>query len=508
MEILVVDRSAISRRFIREELRGGGYTVLESDNGADGLRLFQERHPALVTLSVEMPGRSGFDLCESMRALESVANARRQVESVVPVLFVTANDTLQGRERGFAAGATDFLLKPFGKGRLLETVDTILKPKPAWADLWALLAEDSALTRHIVSSALRRFGVQVLEARDGGEALELARRHAERIAIIVSDLNMPHLGGQELCRRVRRMEALRDVPFIVLSVASEREAVLGLFREGATDYLIKPFSLEELLARIKVHLDACLLARDLERRNAELGEELRLASVVQRATLHDRCEVPHVRKATCYLPQGEVSGDVYDFARTARGDLRVFVGDATGHGVGAAFMTMMVQTGLDGIGPEQPLETTLTRLHRLLYERSGERFVTGVYASVARDGRLVHASAGHPPIVHVPMRGEPRLLDGEGGLPLGMLEQALPFQPQQSVLVPGDRLYLYTDGLTEWSRADGRQFSLERLLQRLDVGRSQPLQASVEGAVQAARTFAAGAPCGDDLTLVGLEYTP
>jgi DNA-binding response OmpR family regulator len=508
MQILVVEGSLTSRRFIREELSGGGYEVLEVANGADALQRFQEHRPALVTLNVDMPGRDGFELCESLRALETIANNGRQVESIVPVLFVTARDSLADRERGYAAGATDFIVKPFAPGHLLRAVDEILRPKPLWANLVALVADDSALTRHIVAEALLRLGVCVIEAQNGREALERALAHAERLALIVSDLRMPLLDGRGLCERVRRTDALKDVPFIVLSVASDRDAVLGLFQAGATDYLIKPFSLEELLARVRVHLDARLLRRDLELRNEEMREQLRLASAVQRSALHLRASAEHVQRAVCYQPQGQVSGDVYDFSLAASGALNTFLGDATGHGLGAAFMTIMVQTALDSIGPDASLDETLTRLHALIHERSGDRFVTGVYARLAPDGRLEHASAGHPPIVWVPRQGEARLLEAQGGLPLGLLREPLPFPPGSAQLAPGDRVYLYSDGLVEWSRRDGAQFTLERALAWLSERRGEPIEACVNGVVEAAADFAAGAPCDDDVTLIGLEYAP
>ena len=184
----------------------------------------------------------------------------------------------------------------------------------------------------------------------------------------------------------------------------------------------------------------------------------------------------------------------------------MFLGDATGHGIGAAFMTMMVGTGLDSIGPAAPVEETLTRLHHLIHERTTDRFVTGIYARISPAGLLVHGSAGHPPIVYVPRGARPRLLDGEAGFPLGLLEPPLPFGPYREQLQPGDRLYLYTDGLLEWLRPDGQQFALERALRCLEERRDDPLQASVDGLVAAAREFAAGAPPTDDVTVIGLEY--
>lgn len=506
MEILVVDPSATSRRLIRDELREGGYMIVEASNRADALRLFQEREPALVTLSVEMGARSGFELCESIRALETVANDGRQVESVVPVLFVTGNDTFEGRERGFASGATDFVPTPFDPGRLLAAVNAILNPKPLWENLLALVADNSTLTRNVISNALRRLGVQVLTASDGGAALRLAQSHTEQLVMIVADLLLPHLDGTELCRQVRADARLRDVPFIAVSAATDRESVLRVFWAGATDYLLKPFSLEELLARIKVHLDACLLARDLARRHDQMQMDLGLAKAVQTEAVHGRAEVPGIHHALCSVPLEQVTGDVHDLSVSRDGALNVFLGDATGHGLGAALMTMMVGTGLDSIGPDEPVDVTLTRLHHLIHERAGDRFVTGAYARLSPAGELLHASAGHPPPILLPRAGPACLLASEAGLPLGLMSTPLPFGVAREQMQAGDRVYLYTDGIVEWSRSDGEQFTLQRVMAYLQAHRDDPLEACVEGVVEAARDFSQGAPAPDDVTVVGLQY--
>jgi sigma-B regulation protein RsbU (phosphoserine phosphatase) len=209
-----------------------------------------------------------------------------------------------------------------------------------------------------------------------------------------------------------------------------------------------------------------------------------------------------------YLPFGQVSGDLYDFSLNGDGALNVFLGDATGHGIGAAFMTMMVQTGLDSIGPDQPVDATLTRLHTLIHERAGDRFVTGVYLRMTPDGTATHASAGHPPIVFVPREGEARQLEDDAGLPLGLLDTPLPFAPEVVTLRAGDRLFLYTDGLTEWARVDGEQYSAERLTRYVAEHRALPLEACLGGLLEDARSFAAGASDTDDVTVIALEYTP
>ena len=230
---------------------------------------------------------------------------------------------------------------------------------------------------------------------------------------------------------------------------------------------------------------------------------------MQKGTLHNQVAAEHIEAAVVYRPFGQVSGDIYDFSTTSDGTFSAFFGDATGHGVGAAFMTMMVQTGLDSIGHDASEEDVLNHLHHLIYERTENQFVTGMLLRIGLGGEARYANAGHIPMVLLPggCEGkEPRLVDNEGGMPLGIFKEPLPFEGSTLRLKPGDRLFLMSDGIIEWTEPEGEQFGFERLLTYLAAHRGEPLQALVDGMVAEATRFSGGLPCLDDLTLIGLQY--
>lgn len=113
-----------------------------------------------------------------------------------------------------------------------------------------LLIEDDESIRELVEVNIRYLGYDVDYAADGEAGLELAL--ANEYALVILDLNLPKLGGMEVCQQLRRKKEL--TPVIMLSArSSELDRVLGL-ELGADDYLTKPFSVPELMARIKVRL--------------------------------------------------------------------------------------------------------------------------------------------------------------------------------------------------------------------------------------------------------------
>ena len=273
LKILVVDDSRVIRQIIRKELEPGGYEVSEAKNGLEALtRLAGLSPPDLVTLDIEMPKLNGFDTCRKLRTNRYTRFFTHCSDNRMPVIFVTGNDTMKDRKKGFQLGAADFITKPFTKGTVLSAVSKVLKPAKIVQGLTALVVDDSGVTRHIVSEYLRREGLTVIQAEDGLQAFDvLSQRHKE-IDMVVTDLNMPRMDGRELTLKIRGELNLSDLPVLFLTASADQSELLEVFKAGATDHLVKPFAKEELLARITVHLERSLLSKKLRNMVSELTD--------------------------------------------------------------------------------------------------------------------------------------------------------------------------------------------------------------------------------------------
>ena len=113
-----------------------------------------------------------------------------------------------------------------------------------------LVVDDSAVARQIIIESLKEQGFAFIEAESGEVGLDRIRRHAAKIDLVITYLMMPGIDGLALCRAIRQDLGLRDLPVIFLSAIPERQWILEMFKAGATDYLMKPFAKEELIARI------------------------------------------------------------------------------------------------------------------------------------------------------------------------------------------------------------------------------------------------------------------
>ena len=116
-----------------------------------------------------------------------------------------------------------------------------------------LLADDDDTIVTIVQTALRLDGFEVVCARDGEEALRLARE--QDLDLVLLDVEMPLLDGFAVCRELRTVPRLASLPILMLTAQRDREGLLTGFAQGATDYLVKPFEVAQLRARVRTWLE-------------------------------------------------------------------------------------------------------------------------------------------------------------------------------------------------------------------------------------------------------------
>ncbi len=272
MKILVVDDSAMVRIVIRKELEAGGLEVHEAVDGIDAInKLISIGNIDLVTLDIDMPKLNGYETCRRLRD-EKYAKLFQTGGSILPVIFITGDDAAEGRLKGFEAGASDFFVQPFLSGELLDAVNRILRPDKRFEGLMGLVVDDDRVPRMVITPCLRQLGVTVCEAENGKAALDIVRAHPDAIDLVVTDLEMPEMKGDELCYRIRKDLGLKEVPIILLSGMPDKSVVLELLKKGATDYIVKPFIKEEFVARLTVHLETRLQNRMLRSNLLELNK--------------------------------------------------------------------------------------------------------------------------------------------------------------------------------------------------------------------------------------------
>lgn len=297
------------------------------------------------------------------------------------------------------------------------------------------------------------------------------------------------------------------------SMASTMSQTVGLLyldsRKGVADLSAGNRELLQTLALEASTILENARLLEAERNKQRMEEELAIARTIQRGLLPPG--LPRwgwFRAAGSSLASHQVGGDYFDVRQLSDACWATVVADVSGKGVSSALLASLLQGAflLASEGPLQ-IEEMMARINRFLNERTqGEKYATIFYCTVSAGGVVRWTNAGHCSPIILRSGGVIKSLRANG-LPVGLLEETT-FAVEDAQLEPGDKLIIYSDGLTEAQNADGQFFESTRVreLARLHTQSScEDLHKSIISAVE---LFTEGAPQRDDITLVVLEYRP
>jgi GAF domain-containing protein/CheY-like chemotaxis protein len=198
--VLVVDDDATVRELVARHLKRAGFAVVGARGGQEGLRLVRELRPAAVTLDIMMPDLDGWTVLAAIKGDPALAS--------IPVVLMSIVDQ---KNRGYALGAADYLVKPVNRAKLVETLTSICGSAAGRA----LLVDDDDVVRRSVRQALEPIGWQVTEAENGQVAVDSLT--AARPDVIILDLMMPKMDGFEFLDELRSRLNWRDIPVVVIT---------------------------------------------------------------------------------------------------------------------------------------------------------------------------------------------------------------------------------------------------------------------------------------------------
>lgn len=249
---------------------------------------------------------------------------------------------------------------------------------------------------------------------------------------------------------------------------------------------------------------------ELEERDALIAKDLQYALRFQRAILPKKLLYTHASFEVIYLPAEIVSGDIYDIFELGDGRLRVFLADATGHGVSAALTTMFIKSQYDSLkvaggSPSELLSAVNDTMTAYAY--ADMRFTAVCADFHPRYNRVTYATAAHPRPLVVRITEEDSMYDAffapSGGPYLG-LEPGLAFPEHSVELARGERIYFVTDGLVDATSPDGSRFGEDRVSSYA----KRAMMANVELSMlltPALSTFVTeGCALADDVTVIGM----
>ncbi len=380
-----------------------------------------------------------------------------------------------------------------------------------------LIVDDDPDMQKVLSLYLERHGYRVFTSGDSVRGLEKFRQ--ERPGLVIADWNMPGMDGVELCRQIKKIDS--TAYFIFLSGRSAvNDRVKGL-DAGADDFLSKPADPRELLARIRagfrlyevsIELQAvnCHLENTLDQVQNQQGlmaRDLKSAAEFLQSLLPEPFSSPQMKANWRFLPSAVLGGDYFDYFWLDDHRLAIYILDVTGHGVGSALLAAstgyLLRAEPFAAGDRSRPETVLTSLNHNLVASESDLFYTiwyGVWD--LGEGTLTYACAGHPsPILFckeglVPLEGR--------SLPIGVIAKT-PYTAHHVKLYPGDRLYLFSDGIYEIFGPHKQLLGEKDFFDWVAEASTLPFEQSLDEIIACAWAFQGHTHFGDDVCLVALE---
>ena len=350
-------------------------------------------------------------------------------------------------------------------------------------------------------------------AENGMEALTVLN-DTKDISLILSDINMPKMDGLTLLQRLQEVEeaALKTV---IVSAYGDMENIRTAMNRGAFDFVTKPIDFTDLETTIERGLKEIRYMRDnLKQKNqlSAVQQDLDTASRIQQKILpQDFPAFPDRKEFEIYAEMHtakEVGGDFYDYFFIDEKHLGFVIGDVSGKGVPASIYMAVSRTMLKAIASQlhDPAECLQTVNSMLIPESDLTTFVTVFYGVLNTEtGHVKYCNGGHNLPYHVKEDGSVVQVENTEGLLLGKIEP-IQFQTKEIQLNPGDKIFLYTDGLTEAMNENDELYEDERVEQYLRTHSKDSDGKLLRGIIVDTLKFMNKAHQSDDITLLVLEY--
>ncbi len=398
-----------------------------------------------------------------------------------------------------------------------------------------LIVEDVPATKLYLCSLLASYGHEVSVAGNGAEAWRMLPD--SDIQLVISDWMMPQMNGLDLCKRIRSHQMMRYVYVIMVTGKNTPANLLEGMEAGADDFMTKPFNADELQVRVDAAGRVLRLQQQLVERNqhldsantqlqhaqTEMRQDLEAAACMQRSLLPGYAQIQNLKLHSLFRPAAIVAGDIYNYQQLDDSHLGFYLADVSGHSVSSAMLSFtlnktlsastsagnpMKREDVDSPGKEainSPAEVMKALNERFQDESENMLYFTMIYGVInMAEGHGVLCQAGHPSPIHVARSGAIRSL-GHGGFPVGLLPEA-EYEDIHFTLGAGDRLFLYSDGISDCLKEDSSTSRKRRIRGVLRDMRTMSVSELLERLKSRLNRWSGESAPADDMSLLAIEY--
>jgi sigma-B regulation protein RsbU (phosphoserine phosphatase) len=367
------------------------------------------------------------------------------------------------------------------------------------------LFEPNPLLAHAVRLMMDQIGDVIFRScGDPAEAVEIACEFEPTLILQAFE----PVSGIELLKSFREHAATCQVPILLLAPVENAVIKAKAFGSGANDFLLRFPPHAEFVSRILYHSDAYLRLLERNRAFKRIADELEEGRRFLQELLPKRMEVPFPMDYR-FIPCAELGGDMIQCHRIADDQYAMYVIDVSGHGLQCAFLAVTVMSVirselLPNVDLTNPAGVLRALNDRFPMESNGNRYFTiwyGVYNATSK--QLSWAAGGHPPAL---LSTGPELVKlASDGFPIGWVPNTSFVSHRRSVS-PGDRLYVYSDGVVDIYMTDGKVRQSSEFIQFLSKELGQSGDEILEHVVTQAITLCGSRQFNDDFSIMEFRF--
>jgi two-component system sensor histidine kinase ChiS len=314
---------------------------------------------------------------------------------------------------------------------------------------------------------------------------------------------MPGMSGYDVCSVLRESYSLYELPILFLTAKNQITDIVTALEAGGNDYLAKPFDKRELISRAK---NLMTLKKAVAEQNKYIAfkNELEVARKLQSSILPEEApKMKGIQTEFYYEPMDRVGGDFFDFAPISETEIGILVADVSGHGIPAALISAMLKIAFSTQSrfSREP-SVMLNQINATLVGKMKGAFLTASYVYLNLETKkLVHARCGHPPLIISRHGLSSPLISMPMGKLIGWIPE-LDIMEEKIEVMSGDRLVLYTDGITEATNMDREMIGQEEWQNIVHRYKGYPIKEAKRLLLQKIKDFTGNRSPDDDVTLV------
>jgi sigma-B regulation protein RsbU (phosphoserine phosphatase) len=386
-----------------------------------------------------------------------------------------------------------------------------------------LLVDDEPNVLRALNRLFRDYDVSAVDSAE--EALRVARE--KLFDVVISDYRMPGMDGVTLLCKFKAIQP-NAVRLILTSYADLENTQRAINEAEVFRFINKPWDNNEILnavSRALEHKRILSLSDELLATQEAIQQDLQMAGNMQRRMLPvSASNIQGVAIDWLFRPSTHVSGDIFNFFRLGEHHIGFYIIDVAGHGIAAAMQSFSLSHLLTpGMNPNNPLKqrqseppyyevvrpssAVVTNLNlQFQTDTTHILYFTMVYGVIDTQAQVIDlCQAGHPHSLHL-ARGNPPQFICESGLPVGIMMHSK-YKSSLLKYQVGDRLFFYSDGITECMSADEEMFGTERLQAFIEDTRMLPISEVIRQLDERMRLWHGSNAFDDDISMLVLEIS-